>query len=68
MRIFICLILILTSVAHAQETGIAAKEAEQETVSSNWQNWTFAGTLIATATLGLIATSFPNGEKVHHSH
>lgn len=54
------LFLILTTFLSAQESGKAAAAAAKPT---NWQNWTFASTALATASTAVLVIAFNNGHE-----
>lgn len=57
-------LLTLTSFLTAEEIGDGAAAAVQ-VQSSNWQNWTFAATALATATTGILVVAFNDGHDAH---
>jgi glucose/arabinose dehydrogenase len=54
--------------AQAQTQGVASANAAATASSSDWQNWTFAGSALATAAVGIFVVAMGNGESAPHSH
>jgi hypothetical protein len=46
----------------SKSTGNGAQQAVE---TSQWQNWTFAGTALFTAAAGIILVSMDNGNHAH---
>ncbi|HSX10542.1 MAG TPA: hypothetical protein VLF94_02345 [Chlamydiales bacterium] len=63
MKRFI-LILLLSGSLQAQ-TGDAAVASTNAASDSQWQNWTFAGTFVATATGAVLILLTDTGSQVH---
>jgi len=47
------------------QPGSAASSGTQAATNSQWQNWTFAATMLATAVAGVIAASAATGNTAH---
>lgn len=63
LRSSIIVALLFGSALQAQ-TGDGAVETAKIAKSSNWQNWTFAGTLLVIATGAILIISMHNGSEV----
>lgn len=62
-KVLTMLALIQTTLPlQAQNMGEAAAASSEYATNSNWQNWAFAGSAIATITAGVIAISVGTGE------
>jgi len=57
--------LLLISSLHAQSTGKGSSSSANISKNNEWQNWAFAGSLIATATTGVLVLAFNNGNEAH---
>lgn len=64
MKKFILAALIaLTMNVQAQTTGEPAVQTVKTAKANNWQNWTFAGSMLLTAAGAIFVVSMHNGNK-----
>lgn len=62
--LFIALAALIAGPLQAQ-TGDAAIASTNAASDSQWQNWTFAGTTLVTATTAVLILLTDNGSHVH---
>ena len=55
--------LLLGRALFAQESGEVAVQTAKATVSNQWQNWVFAGSLLLTAATGILLVSLHTGNS-----
>ena len=55
--------LVLGGSLHAQETGDVAAQTAHVAKTNNWQNWTFAGSLVLLAGVAIFVISIHDGNE-----